>query len=229
MQTAPGKMPVRRRARAVVVGLAALSALVLAGCVEVPVANPAPVPQREAPPKEELAGLKEVPVAGYQTLGKEAAAFLTEDRNIYCTITTEQGGIIDSPVDPRLAGGKRDDTILAVPAVYCEMVRYPEPTESPDDCSGTNLGFLGGTVLLTSEGATYGGCRIGMTLMEAELAPGSDPEDSPVGRLPVLQQGMAIELNGFRCGSLAGGVACLEAESGQGFAVSADSFEKLTP
>lgn len=201
----------------------------LTGCVEVPVSNPAPSPEPDLAQREELAAMPELPVSELQTFNEEVAAFLSEDRNTYCAITTEQGGVINSPVDPRLSGGQRDDTVLEVPAVYCELARYPEPAEVTDDCYGTNLGFKGGTVLLAAKDVSYGGCRVGMTLMEAELGPGAGDGESPLTRLPVLEDGMAVELNGFRCGSADRGIVCVESATGLGFVASAEAFEMLEP
>lgn len=171
--------------------------------------------------------MPEVPVAELQTYGEDVAAFLTEDRNTYCAITTEQGGVIASPVDPRLSGGQRDDAVLEVPAVYCEMARYPEPADTTDDCYGTQVGFKGGTVLLTADAVSYGGCRVGMTLMEAEFGPGSASTQRTIARLPVLEEGLAIDLNGFRCGSGERGLVCAQTATGTGFVASADMFEAL--
>lgn len=227
MQPATGGVCLRVRIRvAVVVAWTVAVAAALAGCVEVPV-SPAPSAEPDLSPLEELASMPEVPADELQALGGEAVAFLTESRNAYCAITTEQGGIINSPVDPRLSGGQRDDTVLEVPAVYCELARYPDPVENSDDCYGTGLGFKGGTVLLTADGASYGGCRVGMTLMESELGPAGIGAEGPLTRLPVLEDGLAVELNGFRCGSGERGIVCVEAGTGAGFVASADAFEML--
>jgi hypothetical protein len=226
VQPATGGVHRRVRVRAAVVGLVVFAAAALTGCVEVPV-NPAPSAEPELTPQQELAAMPEVPADELQAVGGETVAFLTENRNAYCAITTEQGGIINSPVDPRLSGGQRDDTVLEVPAVYCELARYPEPAELTDDCYGTGLGFKGGTVLLTSDGVSYGGCRVGMTLTESELGPGADSTEGPLTRLPVLEDGAAVELNGFRCGTGERGIVCVEAGTGAGFAASADAFEVL--
>lgn len=227
MQPATGGVLKRARMRAVVVGCALFIMAALAGCVEVPVANPAPTPESELAPREELAAMPELPVSELQNFGEDVVAFLTEDRTTYCAITTEQGGIINSPVDPRLSGGERDDTVLEVPAVYCELTRYPEPAKVTNNCHGTNLGFKGGTILLTAERVSYGGCRVGMTLMEAELGPGADGGDSQLSRLPLLEDGTAVELNGFRCGGTDRGLVCAESETGLGFVASVDAFEAL--
>lgn len=173
--------------------------------------------------------MPELPVSELQTGSADVIAFLTENRNTYCAITTEQGGIINSPVDPLLSGGQRDDTVLEVPAVYCELARYPEPAEVTNDCHGTDLGFKGGTVLLSADGVSYGGCRVGMTLMEAELGPGAGSGEVALTRLPVLEDGLAVELNGFRCGSADRGLICVESGTGQGFVASADAFETVAP
>ncbi|SDI05154.1 hypothetical protein SAMN04488693_105173 [Arthrobacter subterraneus] len=214
----------RVRIRAAVVGWIVFAAAALTGCVEVPV-SPAPSAEPELSPQQKLAAMPEVPVEELQSVGGEAVAFLTENRNAYCAITTEQGGIINSPVDPRLSGGQRDDSVLEVPAVYCELARYPDPAEITDDCHGTGLGFKGGTVLLTADGASYGGCRVGMTLMESELGPGAVSMEGALGRLPVLEDGLAVELNGFRCGTGERGLVCVAVATETGFAASADTFE----
>lgn len=226
MHPATGGARRRARIRAAVVGWVLFVAAALTGCVEVPV-SPVPSAGPELSPQAELAAMPEVPVDELQTGGGETVAFLTQNRNAYCAITTEQGGIINSPVDPRLSGGQRDDAVLEVPAVYCELARYPDPAEITDDCHGTGLGFKGGTVLLTADGASYGGCRVGMTLMESELGPRAGSAEGPLARLPVLEDGLAVELNGFRCGSGEHGIVCVEAGTGAGFAASADAFEVL--
>jgi hypothetical protein len=189
--------------------------------------SPAPSAEPDLSPHQELAAMPEVPADELQAVGGESVAFLTENRNAYCAITIEQGGIINSPVDPRLSAGQRDDTVLEVPAVYCELARYPDPAEITDDCYGTGLGFKGGTVLLTAEGASYGGCRVGMTLMESELGPGAVSTEDPLKRLPVLEDGLAVEANGFRCATGERGIVCVEAGTGAGFVASADAFEVL--
>lgn len=227
MQPATQGVLKRARTRAGVVGCVLLSMAALAGCVEVPVAGPVTSQEPDLPPLEELAAMPELPASELQNFGEDVVAFLTDDRTTYCAMTTEQGGIINSPVDPRLSGGERDDTVLEVPAVYCELARYPEPAEVTDDCYGTNLGFKGGTVLLTAEQVSYGGCRVGMTRMEAESGPGSAGEDSPLSRLPILEDGKAVGLNGFRCGGTDRGVVCAESETGVGFVASVNAFEAL--
>lgn len=228
MQPGIGGGPARGKLRvAVVLGL--LLTLLLSGCVTIPINNPAPSLPSNMTPLEELAAMPEIPVSELQTLNDGAVAFLTEDRNTYCAITTEQGGIINSPVDPLLSGGTRDDNILEVPAVYCELARHPEPVEVTDTCYGTNLGFKGGTLLLTAEGTTYGSCRIGMSVMEAQFGPGIKPGDHPVTRLPVLLDKSAIELDGFRCGRATDGIVCVHIETGHGFVASAAGYEILAP
>ncbi|GAB3546945.1 hypothetical protein GCM10027404_08090 [Arthrobacter tumbae] len=219
----------RARKRAAVVGLVLLCGAVLTACVEVPVSGPAPDTVPEMSPQQELAAMPELPAPEVQTFGGDVAAFLTENRNIYCAITTEQGGIINSPVDPRLSGGQRDDAVLEVPAVYCELARYPEPAEVTDDCHGTNLGFKGGKVLLRGDGVVYGGCRVGMTLTEGELGHGAAGGEGALTRLPILDDGMAVDLSGFRCGSGDNGLICVQSDTGQGFVVSADAFEIIAP
>ncbi|WP_146070810.1 hypothetical protein [Arthrobacter sp. B1805] len=100
---------------------------------------------------------------------------------------------------------------------------YPAPVEATDDCNGTNLGFKGGTVMLTAHSFSYGSCRIGMTVMESEFAPGADTRGGPVPELPLLQRGEAVELRGFRCGFGEDGMICGSPESATGFVTGRDS------
>ncbi|GAA1347898.1 hypothetical protein [Arthrobacter roseus] len=151
-------------------------------------------------------------------------AFLSMDRNAYCVIGPKQGGVLQNPVDPLMGSGEKDDTKLEVAAVYCEFATYPEPAEIADDCNGTNLGFKGGTMMLTAKDATYGGCRVGVTVMESEFGPGATPSDGPVASLPLLRQGNAVEAGGYRCGDNGAGMICMELDSGLGFHVSGDEY-----
>ncbi|MUK03097.1 hypothetical protein GM708_14925 [Vibrio cholerae] len=204
--------------------------LVLAGCVQLPTSTPPAATATAAgtKPLDELAGME---VLSPEDLGlppeAEAIAVLAVDRSVYCAISTRQGGVFDNPVDPLMAGGEKDDNELEVDAAYCELAAYPAPSEATDDCNGTNLGFKGGTVMLTAEGFTYGGCRIGMTPMEAEFASGVEAGAGPVAGLPLLERGQAVELRGFRCGLGREGMICADLVTGQGFLANRDSVDGL--
>ncbi len=200
----------------------------LTGCVQVPTGNS---PTTSAPPQsleEQLLAMEE---ADHQSMsgGEEdlPLAFLSADRNAYCVIGPKQGNHFENPVNPLMAAGEKDDTKLQVTAVYCEFATYPEPEKVTDDCYGTNLGFKGGTMMLTAKGAVYGGCRVGVTVMESEFGPGAKTADGPVASLPVLREDYAVEAGGYRCGDNGGGMICLELENGLGFQVSEDEFKIL--
>ncbi|MDQ0733607.1 hypothetical protein [Arthrobacter agilis] len=221
------RRPVRRRAVHAAAAVAAV--LVLAGCVQLPAAGPAaPTAPADLPPSEELAGMD---VRTPEDLGlpgdATSIAVLAADRSAYCAISTKQGRIFDNPVDPLMAGGEKDDNELEVDAAYCELAAYPAPAEAADDCNGTNLGFKGGTVLLTVDSFTYGGCRIGLTPMEAEFAAGAASGGGPIAGLPLLERGQAVELRGFRCGFGQDGMICSSLESGKGFVANRETVTEF--
>lgn len=205
------------RGRAVRAGATAAAALLLAGCVQLPAAGPVAAPA-DLPPAEELAAME---VLAPEDLGlpedAPAIAVLAADRSAYCAISTKQGRVFANPVDPLMAGGEKDDNELEVDAAYCELAAYPAPAEVTDDCNGTNLGFKGGTLMLTADSFAHGGCRIGLTPMEAEFTAGTAGEDGPLAKLPLLERGQAVELRGFRCGLGRDGMICGNIASGRGF------------
>ena len=154
-------------------------------------------------------------------------AVLGADRSACCAISTKQGSVFANPVDPQMAAGEKDDTELEVDAAYCELSAYPAPAEAADDCNGTNLGFKGGTLMLTVDAFAYGGCRIGMTPMEAEFGAGVEDGGGPISRLPLLERGQAVELRGFRCGPGRDGMICGNLESGKGFTANRESVTEF--
>ncbi|TKV28662.1 hypothetical protein FDK12_08410 [Arthrobacter sp. NamB2] len=212
----------RRRVGAASLMIALLG---LTACVTLPTADPgAVVTSAPDDPFEQLTSME---VRSVEDLGLPpdpvSVAVLAADRSAYCVISTKQGGVFDNPVDPLMGGGERDDNELEVDAAYCELAVYPAPAEVTDDCNGTNLGFKGGTVMLTADSFSYGSCRIGMTVMESEFAPGADTRGGPVSKLPLLQRGEAVELRGFRCGFGEDGMICGSLESATGFVAGRDS------
>lgn len=118
-----------------------------------------------------------------------AIAVLAADRSAYCAISTKQGRVFANPVDPLMAGGEKDDNELEVDAAYCELAAYPAPAEVTDDCNGTNLGFKGGTLMLTADSFAHGGCRIGLTPMEAEFTAGDRRRGRPPREAPSPRAG----------------------------------------
>ncbi|MFJ6001581.1 hypothetical protein [Arthrobacter sp. NPDC092385] len=225
-ETSTRLRPDRRRAAA---AGAVLAGLLLAGCVQLPASAPVVDPTPAAPgPLEELTAMDAL---SPEDLGlppdAASVAVLGADRSAYCAISTKQGGVFANPVDPRMAGGEKDDTELEVDAAYCELAAYPAPAEAADDCNGTNLGFKGGTLMLTADTFAYGSCRIGMTPMEAEFAAGVQDRGGPISRLPVLERGQAVELRGFRCGPGRDGMICGNLGSGKGFTANRESVTEF--
>lgn len=216
----------RRRAAA-----AALLAvpLLLSGCVQLPTGDGAtPTAVTDLEP---LAELEAMELRAPEELGlvpdAESIAVLAADRSASCAISTKQGGIFDNPVDPIMAAGERDDIQLEVDAAYRELAAYPTPTEITADCSGTNLGFEGGTVMLTADALAYGGCRIGLTTREAEFAAGVEAGAGVIAKLPLLERGQAAELRGFRCGLGRDGMICAHLGTSEGFLANRDAVTAI--
>lgn len=123
---------------------------------------------------------------------------------------------------------------------HCELAVYPEPKEAhiTDTCSGTGLGYLGGSALLTPGKATYGQCRSGVTAMEAAYGPqragsratgSQETSDGGIAELPVLADGGNLERSGLRCSVYDGGVACGNVSGGVAFFISRDHYELISP
>jgi hypothetical protein len=224
-------------------GGGALAALVLAGC-SVTVKDPGYTPPPPLPPLEQL---KQAPLtdAAAFTAGGDVLAFVTADRNIACALTSARGPHLDLPYEPNNFSDPGNRKLDTVPVAHCELAVYPEPKEAhvTDTCSGTGLGYLGGSALLTPGKATYGQCRSGVTAMEAAYGPqrtGSlttgSQETGPlksrgggIAELPVLADGGNLERNGLRCSAYDGGVACGNVSGGVAFFISRDHYELISP
>lgn len=215
---------VPRTARMLILGCALV--LAMAGCVTVPVAAPpsTPSPTTDLGPAQRLAAMELAPLKNYGGDEDMPVAFLGYDRNVYCALTTKQGGWLNNPVDDVQRSGDPSDHELEVPVVYCELGAYPEPKKVTSDCHGTGRGFKGGTVLLTAEQVTYGGCRIGMTAMETEFGARAVPSDGPVASLPRLPRGQALQRDGFKCGADETGMICMNLDSGTGFIIDEEHY-----
>jgi hypothetical protein len=224
-------------------GGAALAALVLGGC-SVMVKDPGYTPPPPLPPLEQL---KQAPLtddAAFTAAG-DVLAFVTADRNIACALTSARGPHLDLPYEPNNFSDPGNRKLDTVPVAHCELAVYPEPKEAhiTDTCSGTGLGYLGGSALLTPGKATYGQCRSGVTAMEAAYGPhrpgsrgtghqdtgSQETSDGGIAELPVLADGGNLERNGLRCSAYDGGVACGNVSGGVAFFVSRDHYELISP
>jgi hypothetical protein len=220
-----------------------LTALVLTGC-SVTVKDPGYTPPAPLPPLEQL---KQAPLtnAAAFTAASDVLAFVTADRNIACALTSARGPHLDLPYEPNNFSDPGNRKLDTVPVAHCELAVYPEPKEAhiTDTCSGTGLGYLGGSALLTPGKATYGQCRSGVTAMEAAYGPGGSvrggtgsqengpqgSRDGGIAELPVLADGGNLERNGLRCSAYDGGVACGNVSGGVAFFISRDHYELVFP
>ncbi|VXC10233.1 Putative lipoprotein [Arthrobacter sp. 9V] len=207
--------------------LAALIMVLAAGC-SFATKDPDYVTPAPLPPLEQL---QQVPVTGQTTLsaGEDVTAFLTADKNIVCAMTSSRGGHLNLPYEANSYSDAANNKFAVVPVVHCELAKYaaPDPGDIADDCAGTGLGYLGGTVLLTPEKAVYGSCRSGVTQMESEFGPKGSRE-GPVSKLRELPEGQNIERNGLRCSAYNGGVACGNVSGGVAFFVTREGYQLIS-
>jgi len=205
--------------RRTVLGILAACLLALATACSVSTKDPDYVPPAPLPPLEQL---KQVPVTQPSELGsgEDLTAFVTEDRNIACAMTSARGDHLNLPYEANNYDDSANAKLATVPVVHCELAVYPAPQarDVTDNCNGTGLGYLGGTVLLRPDKVAYGACRSGVTEMEAEFAP-KGSRTGPIAELPVLSEGQNIERNGLRCSTYIGGVACGNLSAGVAFFV----------
>jgi hypothetical protein len=207
--------------------LGIMAALFLVSATACSLSTPDPDYQPPAPPAP-LEQLTQAPVTQPSGLALNEAylAFVTPDRNIACAMTTARGEHLNLPYEANSYADSANNKLATVPVVHCELANYPKPAagDVKDDCAGTGVGYLGGTVLLTPEKATYGECRSGITEMEAEFGP-KGSRSGPIAELPVLDDGQNIERNGLRCSAYNGGVACGNVSAGVAFFVSRDTYQ----
>lgn len=210
--------------RQTVLGILAACLLTLATACSVATKDPDYVPPAPLPPLEQI---KQVPVSQPSELGtsEELIAFVTADRNIVCAMTSAKGNHLNLPYEANNYGDSANGKLATVPVVHCELAVYPAPQakDIADNCSGTRLGYLGGTVLLTPDKVTYGSCRSGVTEMEAEFGP-KGTRAGAIAELPVLQDGLNIERNGLRCSAYNGGVGCGNISAGVAFFVNRGGY-----
>lgn len=213
--------------------LAAVLCLALSGCITVP--DPAPVPtlsQGPTDPPDYVERLKATPVDKPTDAPDSSALpqFVTDSRNIACVFTTSQAGNLNQPWEPNNYGDRANEAAPIIPVANCEMASYPAPAQGDiaDNCAGTNIGYLGGTALLYPDRAVYGGCRAGVTAVEAAFGiDGTANQD--MASIPVLAPGHAMEAQGYRCAPLDDGVACANLAVGMGFFIAAGKYELFGP
>lgn len=225
---AAGRRAFLRAVQSSAVAVAAL--LACTGCISITSPDPAAT-TTAGPPPSYLDRLKAAPVAtpsadaqsGTQQ-GEGVWTFATEDHNIACVVAQSRAGQVNSPWEPNNFDSDELKSSPLVPVVDCQLARYPQPTKAADNCAGTNIGFLGGTVLLAPDTVAYGNCRAGVTAMEAAFGP-NGRADGPLAGVAPLAKGQALDALGYRCVPLDDGVACANLSNGVGFYVDRDSYQ----
>ena len=217
------------RMRRTFLGILAAFILAVSTACTVTQKDPDYVPPAPLPALEQL---KQAPLTDPASLnaGPDSLSFVTADRNIVCSLTSARGGHVNLPYEQNGFAGSGNGKFATVPVAHCELAAYPEPDAKDirDDCSGTGLGYLGGTALLTPDQAVYGECRSGVTQQETEYGP-KGTRNGPISQLPVLGDGQNIERNGLRCSAYNGGVACGNVSAGVAFFVARDRYELILP
>ncbi|XAS73221.1 hypothetical protein VUN82_05065 [Micrococcaceae bacterium Sec5.1] len=214
--------------RRTVLGILAALLMVLATGCSFATKDPDYVPPAPLPPLEQL---KQVPVTEQTALaaGEGVTAFVTPDRNIVCAMTSSKGAHLNVPYEANSYSDAANNKFAVVPVVHCELAKYakPEIDDIADDCAGTGLGYLGGTVLLSPDKAVYGSCRSGVTQMESEFGP-KGSRSGPISKLRELADGQNIERNGLRCSAYNDGVACGNVSGGVAFFVSREGYQLIS-
>ncbi|HEY8754504.1 MAG TPA: hypothetical protein VIM40_12760 [Arthrobacter sp.] len=210
--------------------LGTLAALFLLACTACSISTKDPG-YVAPPPPPVMEQLERAPLADPASFraGGDTLSFITEDRNIVCSLTSARGEHVNLPYETNSFSDAANNKLATVPVAHCELAAYPKPAvgDVKDDCAGTGLGYLGGTALLTPDKATYGGCRSGVTQMEAAYGPKGN-KNGPLTELPVLAEGQNLERNGLRCSAYNGGVACGNVSAGVGFFVARERYELIS-
>ncbi|MDI3195328.1 hypothetical protein QK290_12810 [Pseudarthrobacter sp. AL07] len=207
--------------------LAALFLLAGAGC-SITTEDPGYVAPPPLPAMEQLEQAALTDPAAFRASG-DVLSFITEDRNIVCSLTSARGEHLNLPYESNSFSDAATNKLATVPVAHCELAGYPKPAagDIKDDCAGTGLGYLGGTALLSPDKATYGECRSGVTQMETAYGPRGS-KSGPLTELAVLAEGQNLERNGLRCTAYNGGVACGNVSAGVGFFVARDRYELIS-
>jgi hypothetical protein len=214
--------------RRTVLGILAALFLLAGTACSITTADPGYVAPPPLPPLEQLQQAALADPASFRA-GGDILSFITEDRNIVCSLTSARGEHLNLPYETNSFSDSANNKLATVPVAHCELAAYPKPAagDIKDDCAGTGLGYLGGTALLTPDKATYGGCRSGVTQMEAAYGP-KGSKSGPLAELAVLSEGQNLERNGLRCSAYNGGVACGNVSAGVGFFVARDRYELIS-
>lgn len=210
----------------------------LSGCITVP--DPAPATATSQGPTDPLTyveRLKATPVVKPTDglASTELPQFVTDSRNIACIFTTSQAGNLNLPWEPNNYGNSANEAAPIIPVAHCQMANYPTPAQNDivDNCAGTNIGYLGGTALLYPDYAEYGGCRAGVTAVEAVFGFSGAAKQNSGGQdmnsIAVLPPGNAMEAQGYRCAPLDDGVACANLADETGFFIAAKKYEIFGP
>ncbi|WP_307077972.1 hypothetical protein [Arthrobacter pascens] len=211
-----------------VLGILAALLLLTATACTVTTKDPGYVPPPPLPALEQLQQAPLVDPKGFSQ-GEDILSFITEDRNVACSLTSARGEHLNLPYEENSFSDSANNRLATIPVAHCELATYAKPaaTDVKDDCAGTGLGYLGGTALLTPESAKYGECRSGVTQMEAAYGP-KGSKTGPLTQLPVLAEGQNIERNGLRCSAYNGGVACGNVSGGVAFFVARERYELIS-
>lgn len=214
--------------RRTVLGILAALFLMAGTACSITTTDPGYVAPPPLPPLEQLQQAALADPASFRA-GGDILSFITEDRNIVCSLTSARGEHLNLPYETNSFSDSANNKLATVPVAHCELAAYPKPAagDIKDDCAGTGLGYLGGTALLTPDKATYGGCRSGVTQMEAAYGPRGS-KSGPLAELTVLSEGQNLERNGLRCAAYNGGVACGNVSAGVGFFVARDRYELIS-
>ena len=203
--------------------------LALVGCIGVPVSGGAPTATQGATaPLTYVDRLKATPVvqATEGAVETELPQFVTDSRNVACVFTGSKAGNLNQPWEPNNFSDPAIAAAPTIPVVNCQLAGYSavKQTDQKDNCSGTNVGYLGGTAVLYPDKASYGSCRAGVTSVEAAF--GANGTVTPeMASIPVLAPGQAMEVQGYRCAPMDDGVACANLVSDLGFFVAAKKYE----
>lgn len=214
--------------RRTVVGILAAIFLLTGAACSITTEDPGYVAPPPLPAMEQLEQAVPTDPAAFRT-GEDILSFLTEDRNIVCSLTSQRGEHLNLPYETNSFSDAANNKLATVPVAHCELAGYPKPAigDIRDDCAGTGLGYLGGTALLTPDKATYGECRSGVTQMEAAYGTRGN-KTGPLTELQVLADGQNLERNGLRCSAYNGGVACGNVSAGVGFFVARERYELIS-
>jgi hypothetical protein len=209
-----------------------LLCLALSGCISIPTGTPATAAATPPGPQSYLDRLKAAPVNKPTDAASatELPQFVTESRNVACVFTSSRNGNLNQPWEPNNFADSANAASPLIPVVNCELASYPDParTDVTDNCAGTFKGYLGGTALLAPDKVSYGGCRAGVTAVEAAFGPAGTVSDA-MAQIPVLADGTAMEAQGYRCAPMDDGVACANLSSGLGFYVAAQKYSLFGP